>query len=97
MRVVEEHFAELGGAVWLGDATNFDTGLIHGHEQIRDALVLGCIGVGAGEQEAVVGVMALRGPHLLAVDDPLVAVEHGRGLQAGKVGARVGLREALAP
>ena len=33
--------------------------------------------VGAGEQEAVVGELGLGGPDLLAVDDPLVAVEHG--------------------
>ena len=57
----------------------------------------GCVRIGAGEQEAVVGVMALRGPHLLAVDDPLVAVEHRGGLQAGEVGTRVRLGEPLAP
>ena len=72
-------------------------GWLHRHEQVGDALVLGRVRVGAGEQEAVVGVVALGGPHLLAVDDPLVAVEHGRRLQAGQVGARVGLAEALAP
>ena len=53
--------------------------------------------VGAGQQEAVVGVMSLSGPHLLAVDDPLVAVEDGRGLQRCEIAARVRLRESLAP
>src|SRR6185312_13243037 len=57
----------------------------------------GRIRVGAGEQEAVVGVVAAGGPHLLAVDHPLVAVEYGRRLQRGQVGAAVRLAEALAP
>ena len=39
--------------------------------------MLGCVGIGAGQQEDVVGVVRLGGPHLLAVDDPLVAVELG--------------------
>ncbi len=95
--VVEEHLAELGRAVGLGDAADLDAGLAHRHQQVRDALVLGRVGIGAGEQEAVVGVVATGGPHLLAVDDPLVAVEHRRRLQAGQVGAGVGLAEALAP
>ena len=55
------------------------------------------VGIGAGEQEAVVGVVTAGRPHLLAVDHPLVAVEHRRRLQAGEVGSRVGLAEALAP
>ena len=38
-----------------------------------------------------------RRPHLLAVDDPLVAVLDRRGLQAGEVGAGAGLAEELAP
>ena len=52
------------------------TRLLHRHEQVRDALVLGRVGIGAGEQEDVVRELGLRRPHLLAVDDPLVAVEH---------------------
>ena len=38
-----------------------------------------------------------RGPHLLAVDDPLVAVADRARRQAGDVGARAGLAEHLAP
>ena len=55
------------------------------------------VGVGPGQQEDVVGELGLGGPHLLAVDDPLVAVELGTGREAGQVGAGVGLAEALAP
>ena len=50
-----------------------------GHEQERDALVLGRVGVGAGQHEDPVGEVAGRRPDLLAVDDPLVAVEHRPG------------------
>ena len=55
------------------------------------------VGVGAAHHEDPVGDVAEAGPHLLAVDDPLVAVEHGRGLHVGEVGAGVGLAEPLAP
>ena len=58
--VVEEDLAELGGAVGLRDAAHLDAGLAHRHEQVGDALVLRRVGIGAGEQEAVVGVVALR-------------------------------------
>ena len=95
--VVEEHLAELGGAVGLHDATHLDAGLTHRHQHVGDAGVLLHVLIGPRQQEAVVGVVALGGPHLLAVDDPFVAVEHGGGLQRREVGARVRLGEALAP
>ena len=95
--VGEEDLTELGGAIGLGDATHLDTRLLHRHEDVRDAGVLGGVGIGAGEQEAVVGVVTLGRPHLLAVDDPLIAVEHGRRLDRREVGAGIRLREPLAP
>src|ERR1019366_2644480 len=49
------------------------------------------------EQEREVGVLGLRRPDLLPVDDPLVAVENGVRLQAREVRARVGFGESLAP
>ena len=59
--------------------------------------MLGLVGVGAGDEHAHVGDLAARGPHLLAVDDPLVAVLDRPRLQAGEVGAGAGLGEQLAP
>ena len=59
--------------------------------------MLGHVGVGAGQQHPEVGVLATRGPHLLAVDDPLVAVLDGAGLQAGQVRTGLGLAEELTP
>ena len=95
--VGEEHLGELGRAVDLLDGPDLDAGLLHRAQQVGDALVLGGVGVGAAEDEDVVGDEPLGGPDLLAVDDPLVAVEHGLGAERGEVGAGVGLGEALAP
>jgi hypothetical protein len=47
----------------------------------------GCIPVGAGHEHAEVGVVRAGVPHLLPVDHPLVAVEHGGGGEAGEVAA----------
>ena len=55
------------------------------------------VGVGAGEQDHPVGVLGAGGPDLLAVDDVVVAVADGAGLEGGEVGAGAGLAEALAP
>ena len=60
-------------------------------------LCFGAVGVGAGEHEDPVGEVAGRRPDLLAVDDPLVAVEHGPAAEVAEVGAGVGLGVALAP
>ena len=57
----------------------------------------GLIGVGAGEQDAPVAEVGAGRPHLLPVDDPLVAVAHGTGRQPREVGAGAGLAEQLAP
>src|SRR5690606_34880017 len=50
-----------------------------------------------GDEHAEVGHVAARGPDLLAVDDPLVAVLHRPGVQTGQVGPGPGLTEELAP
>ena len=52
------------------------------------------IGVGAGHQVDVAGVVGGGGVHLLAVDDEFVAVADGAALEAGQVGAGLGLGEA---
>src|SRR5205814_8872415 len=44
-----------------------------------------------------VGQMTGRGPDLLAVDDPFVAVLHRTGAEVAEVGPGVGFRVALAP
>lgn len=54
-------------------------------------------GIGAAQKEAPVGVLRKRRPGLLAVDDVVVAVPHGSGLEIGKVRACARFRIALAP
>ena len=95
--VGEEDLVELRRGVDLLDGADLDARLLHGAEQVRDALVLRGVRVGAGQHEDVVGEAGLGGPDLLAVDDPLVAVQLGLGLEPGEVGAGIGLGEALAP
>ena len=48
-------------------------------EQEADAFLLFRLLVGAHEQVDVRGVVRERGPDFLAVDDEIVAVDHGRG------------------
>ena len=60
-------------------------------------LCFGASGSVRASDEDVVGEVAGRGPDLLAVDDPLVAVEHGPAAEVAEVGAGVGLGVALAP
>ena len=81
----------------LDERTNLDSGLVHVDRKPGDAGVLRRIGVGAGDEHAHVGRLAERGPDLLPVDHPFVAVSDGLGGQAGKIGAGAGLAEQLAP
>ena len=60
-------------------------------------LVLGAVGLGAGEQEAPVGPVGVARPDLVPADHELVVVPLGSGAQRRQVGAGVGLAEALAP
>ena len=59
--------------------------------------MLGHVGVGSGDDDSVGAQVGQGGPDLLAVEDPLVAVALGPGLQAGHVGAGTWLGEHLAP
>ena len=60
-------------------------------------LCLAALGSVRDEEEAPFRHVRHAGPDLLAVDDVVVAVEHGARLEIGEVAARVGLGEALAP
>ena len=60
-------------------------------------LCLGASGSVRVDEHPAVGEVGERVPHLLAVDDPLVAVAHGPGAEAGEVRAGAGLAEQLAP
>src|SRR4029077_12079031 len=69
----------------------------HVHEQEGNASLLLRRRVGTAQAEDHVGVLRQRGPGLLAVDDILVALALGLGLERGEVGTRAGLGKSLAP
>ena len=72
-------------------------GRLHVDQDEADAhLLLGGL-VRAGQAEDPVGILAQRGPGLLAVHHVMVAVPHGRGAEAGQVRPGAGLAEPLAP
>jgi hypothetical protein len=97
--VVEEHFVEVAevGIAEFGEGPAFDAGRRRVDDQRRDALVLRCIGIRAHEAEAPVGVMRARCPHLLPVDDELVADQLGARAQTREIAPRVRLAHAEAP
>ena len=88
---------ELGLAGDLAQRTHLDARRAHVEREVGHALVLGRLGVGAGDEHAPVGQVGHGVPHLLAVDDPLVAVAHRPGAQTGEVAAGARLAEQLAP
>ena len=95
--VGEEHLVEVGAAGDLLDRPRLDTRALHVQEEHGQPLVLGHIGVGAGDDDAPVAVMRAGGPDLLAVDDPVVAVALRLGADARDVGTGGRLGEELAP
>ncbi len=97
--VGEEHFVEVAEVFVgkLGERAPLDAGRRRVDDQRADALVLGRARIGAHEAQAPVGVMRARCPHLLAVDDELVADQLGARLEACEIAARAGLAHAEAP
>ena len=93
----EEDLVELAVARDRDEGPDLDAGKAHVDEHAGDALVLRRVGIGAHEQLAPAGQVPERVPHLLPVDDELVAVGHRPTLERREVGAGVGLAEALAP
>src|SRR5262249_53512538 len=95
--VGEIDLVELLHAVGLLDRTDLHTGALHAEKEHGESLVLGHIGIGAGDQEAVVGIMRARGPYLLAVDDPVVALLFRARAKARNIGAAGRLGKQLTP
>src|SRR5665647_77589 len=72
-------FVEVGRAVGLLDRLDLDAGALHVQEEHGEALVFCDVGIRPRQQDTIVGIMRARGPDLLAVDDPVVAVLFGAG------------------
>ena len=98
LHVVEEHFVHGMAAVHQDQRAHRDARALHVDQQERDAfLALLHRRVGAHQAEDPVGVVRVGGPDLLAVDDVLVAIPLGLGLERGQVASRARLGVALAP
>src|SRR5690606_14552822 len=95
--VIEEHFVDFMVAVQSDDRAHGDTWGRHVDQQEGDAALLLGFRVGTHQTEDHVGVLAQSGPGLLTVDDVVVAIAHGAGLQRGEVGTGAWLGVALAP
>jgi hypothetical protein len=94
--VVEEHLVEVE-VVGAHDRTEGAPGqarAVGGDHQAAQTVVLGSVGVGAHERQDEVGIVRTRGPHLLAVHDEAVAVQHRPRPQAGEIRPGVGLAHA---
>ena len=67
---------------------------VEGHQERRQSMVALTCGVGAGEEKDVVGHVAVRGEHLLAVDDPAITITSCTGSDGRDIGFRFGLAHA---
>ncbi len=92
-----EDLAEVAVGRHVLDGPDLDAGRVHRDDDLADAGVRWALGRGPADQVAVVGHLAEAGPDLLAVDDEVVAVALGPGLQRGEVGAGLGLAHPDAP
>ena len=95
--LVEEDLVEGVGAGHVDQRADGDPGSVHRADEVRDPLVLRARRARCGPAGSRVGLVGVAGPHLLALDHPLVAVELGPGGQRRQVGAGAGLAEQLAP
>ena len=95
--VVEEDLVELVLVRHLVNGPDLDARRLHVHDEHGQAFLLGLVPVAARQQDAVVAEVGARGPHLLPVDHPLVALARGARADAAGVRARRGFREELAP
>ena len=95
--VIEEELVEVVHVGHVDDGPTAHAGQREVEEEVGDALVLGHVLIGARQEDAVLRMMPLGRPRLLAVEQVVVALGLGLGLERGQVGAGVGLAEELAP
>ena len=97
VRVGEKHLVKRRVAIHLFERLHVYARLLYVDHEIRQPLMLGRIPIRAGQQQAVIGMMGAGGPDLLAVDEPIVAVQIRTGGGASEVRAAARLTEELAP
>ena len=76
---------ELGLASDLAQRSNFHAVGMHVKGEVGHPLVLRGLRVCASDKHPEISKVCKRVPHLLAVDDPLVAVTHGSSSETGKI------------
>ena len=74
-----------------------DAGRAHVDDETGQAMVLAGVRVGPGDAEPELRHVRQRGPDLVAVEPPAIAVAHRAGAQRRQVGTGLGLAEQLAP
>ena len=82
--VGEVDLVEVRRARDLLDAPGLDARRLHGQEEEGEALVLGRLGIAARDQDGPVRPVRARGPDLLPVDHPVVAVALGARAEAAR-------------
>ena len=95
--VAEEHLVEIGVHRHVDQWPDLNAGRIHPEQQKADSLVFGRIRLGPYQTEYPIGQMSGTGPNFLAIDDPIIAIEHAARAQAGQIAASTRLGIALAP
>ena len=95
--VVDEHGVEQRVAGQLAQRLDLDPFALHVQQEVGDAVVLGGVGIGAGQQRTPLGELRGGGPDLLAGDPPPAVDLGGLRGQAGQIRTRTRLGEQLAP
>ena len=83
--IVKENLVDVAVATSKLDRTNVDSRRLHVDPEIGQALVLGDIGVGPDDDDAIVAILRPAGPQFLAVDFPAIAIGFGFCSQAGQI------------
>src|SRR4029077_7373888 len=94
--VAEEYLVELGLARYLAQRPDFHTRVGHVAQEVGQSSVLRHVRIGARHQDRHPSVVGGRGPHLLPVDDPVVAVAHRAGGERREIRSCAGFAEQLA-
>ena len=83
--VIKECFAERRSAT--DQLNRFCCYAFRGHvkKQKADAFMLGRLGVSSNQAENPIGVVGIGGPDLRAINNVIVPIDYGTGLQAGEV------------
>ena len=81
LNIGEENFVKFGFPSHLFEWANVNTGQTHVQKEETDALMFGCILIGARHQNSPVAVAPARTPNFLTVDNETITVAFGLSAQ----------------